>query len=141
MGYLGKLWQKPRGALIDVLPVVLYVAGLFWYGLTPLDRLPGPEFKFADKVWHAAVFAGLAAFGSRALRFGGRESSIANRDAALSSATLGGLLEVFQSFTAYRSADVVDFFADALGAALAYALLTRLALAADAMPPPPRPAE
>lgn len=139
MSLLGKFWQKPRGLLVDVLPVVLYLAVLFWAGLIPLAHLPGPEFKWADKVWHGVAFGGLAALGSRALRHAGRPVRTVNRDAALVATGLGGLLEVLQLFTAYRSADLADFAADALGAGLVYLVLVRLARAADAAPSP-RPA-
>ncbi len=138
--FFGKFWLKPRGVLVDVLLVVLYLAVLFWAGLIPLTHLPGPEFKWADKVWHAVAFGGLAALGSRALRYAGRPAPAANRDAALVATALGGLLEVLQSFTAYRSADLADFVADALGVGLVYLVLVRLALAAE-QAPPPRPAE
>lgn len=127
MAALARAWHKPRGVLVDVVPVLLYLALLFWAGLIPLDHLPGPEFKWADKVWHLVAFGGLAGLGSRALRHYGREALAAARDAALASATLGGLLEVLQSFTAYRAAELADLVADSLGAALAYLLLRRLA--------------
>ena len=48
----------------------------------------------------------------------------------LSSAALGALLEVLQSFTAFRSAELADLIADALGALVAYAVLRRLAAGA-----------
>jgi VanZ family protein len=47
--------------------------------------------------------------------------------AALLSAGLGGLLELLQSLTPYRSADFADLAADVLGAALAYVMLRWLA--------------
>ena len=57
------------------------------------------------------------------------------RDALLTAIALGGLLEILQSFTSYRSAEMADFVADALGAGLAYLLLVRLTQAASAPPP------
>lgn len=106
--------------------MLVYLAVLFWAGLIPLKHLPGPEFKLADKVWHAAAFGGLAVLGSRALRHWKRSSDFANRAAAWLAVALGGVLEILQSFTAYRSADVADFAADALGAGLAYLVLVQL---------------
>jgi VanZ family protein len=123
---LRRFWQKPRGFTLDVLPAVLYCAVLFWAGLIPLKHLPGPEFAFADKVWHAAAFGGLAALICRAFKHWGRAPLLAARDSALLTAALGGLLEVLQSFTAYRSADPLDFLADAFGVALAYAVIRSL---------------
>jgi VanZ family protein len=134
MRALGLAWEKPRGILLDVAPACLYVAVLFWFGLTPLDHLPGPDFALLDKAWHAGAFGGLAGLLARTLRFVGRSPLAAARDASLASIALGGLLEVFQSFTAYRSADLADFVADALGVALAYAVLRGLHAAAQAKP-------
>jgi VanZ family protein len=130
MGALGRAWQKRRGVLLDILPAALYLAILFWAGLIPLKSLPGPDFKFADKVWHALAFGGLAGLLSRALAFFGRPALQAAREAAMVAAALGGLLEVLQSFTAYRSADWADFAADSLGVALAYGVLRALHAAA-----------
>jgi VanZ family protein len=132
MGTLGRAWQKPRGAMLDVAPAVLYFAVLFWAGLIPLKSLPGPDFELADKVWHLMAFGGLAGLLSRALRYFGRPTLLAARDAALVATVLGGLLEILQSFTSYRSADWADFLADSLGTALAYGALRGLHAAAAA---------
>jgi VanZ family protein len=130
MGTLGRAWQKPRGLAFDVLPALLYFALLFWAGLIPLKSLPGPDFELSDKVWHLLAFGGLAGLLSRALTYFGRPALAAARDAALVATALGGLLEVLQSLTAYRSADWADFLADAIGTALAYAVLRGLHAAA-----------
>lgn len=121
--FLAEVWQKPRGLALDVLPAPLYALALFWGGLAPLKSLPGPQFAWVDKVWHLAAFAGLAVLTSRALRHFGRTPPLAARDAVLTAVALGGLLEVFQSFTAYRSADLWDWAADTVGAIVAYAIL------------------
>ena len=130
MGTLGRAWQKPRGLAFDVLPALLYFALLFWAGLIPLKSLPGPDFELSDKVWHLLAFGGLAGLLSRALTYFGRPALAAARDAALVATALGGLLEVLQSLTAYRSADWADFLADSIGTALAYAVLRGLHAAA-----------
>src|SRR5882672_12911401 len=137
MATLGRAWHKPRGVALDVAPAALYLALLFWAGLIPLKSLPGPDFALADKVWHLMAFGGLAGLLSRALRHFGRPSLTAARDAALVATALGGLLEILQSFTAYRSADWADFLADSVGTALAYGALRGLhavATAAEARP-------
>lgn len=134
MAALARAWQKPRGFWVDVAPALLYFAALFWFGLTPLKKLPGPDFALVDKVWHAGAFAGLSVLLSRALVYARRPPPSAARAGAWCSVALGGLLEVLQSFTAYRSADVADFVADGLGAALAYWLLRGLYQAARAEP-------
>ena len=127
MARLVELWRKPRGFWVDVLPALLYLAVLFWFGLTPLTRLPGPDFDFIDKIWHFAAFGGLAALSARALSYIGRPALRADREAAIASAAVGALLELLQSLTAYRSADLGDFVADGLGALVAYLILARLA--------------
>jgi VanZ family protein len=130
MSALGRAWQKPRGILLDVAPAALYLSVLFWAGLIPLKSLPGPDFEFADKVWHAVAFGGLAGLLSRAFVHFGRSGLLAAREASLIAITLGGLLEVLQSFTAYRSADWADLAADTFGVALAYGVLCWLNAAA-----------
>jgi VanZ family protein len=132
MGALARVWQKRRGFWLDVAPALLYVAVLFVAGLMPLRKLPGPDFALADKAWHLLAFAGLALLLARALGHFGLPLARAARDAALASALLGALLEIFQSFTRYRSADLADLLADALGAALAYLTLRVLGANASA---------
>lgn len=126
MSLLRRIWQKRGGFLLDVLPALLYCGVLFWAGLIPLKSLPGPDFEAADKVWHALAFGGLAGLGCRALKYAGRAPLLAARDSALAAIALGGLLELLQSFTTYRSADALDFLADSLGVAVAYAVLRAL---------------
>lgn len=123
MSKLSRAWLRPRGFWLDVLPALLYVGVVFWVGLIPLKSLPGPDFWLVDKVWHLVGTCGLAALVARALGYLGRRPALAARDAGLLAAALGGLLEVLQSFTRYRSADWADFLADSLGAALACAVL------------------
>lgn len=136
-GSLARIWQRRCGFWIDVAPAVLYLGVLFWAGLVPLKQLPGPDFELADKVWHLAAFGGLAALLARALAHFGRAEQLAARDAALISAGLGASLEVLQSLTPYRSAELADLVADALGALLAYFALR--ALASRAAPAPGAP--
>lgn len=131
MGALGRAWQRPRGWLLDVLPPLLYTAVLFYFGLVPLKSLPGPDFDMADKVWHAGAFGGMAGLASRALAYLGRAPRLAARDAALGAVAAGGLLELLQSRTTYRSADWADFLADSLGVLLAYGILRWLYGAAE----------
>lgn len=126
MKLLRRWWQARGGFFIDVLPLLAYLGALFWAGLIPLRSLPGPEFQFADKVWHAIAFGGLVGLLCRGLKHWGRAPLLAARDSLLLSIALGGLLELLQSLTAYRSADWVDWVADAFGAALAYGVLRLL---------------
>jgi len=130
MTWLGRVWQKRRGLALDVAPACLALACMFWLGLTPLKSLPGPDFEFADKVWHFIAFGGLAGLFARAFSYFGHAPLLAAGEATALSVALGGLLEVLQSFTRYRSADFADLLADALGALAAYVVLRALSLAA-----------
>lgn len=127
---LARAWQKPRGLLLDVAPACVCLVALFWMGLVPLDSLPGPDFELKDKAWHLAAFGGLAGLLARAVAHFGRQWLLAARDACLAGAVLGGLLELLQSLTRYRSPDWADFLADSLGAGLAYLVLRAIARAA-----------
>ena len=126
MPELGRAWQQRRGLGLDVAPALVALVMMFWFGLTPLKSLPGPQFELADKVWHLIAFGGLAGLLSRALAHFGREPLRAAREAALLAVLLGGLIEILQSFTRYRSADWADFGADSIGVAVAYAVLRGL---------------
>ncbi len=137
MTALARFWQRRLGFWLDVAPAALYSGALFWFGLIPLKRLPGPDFKMLDKAWHLAAFLGLALLLARALSHYGRPRLLAARDAALISGGLGGFLEILQSFTPYRSADLADLVADVLGALLAYLLLRFLATSATVVPREP----
>ncbi len=131
MAALVELWRKRRGFGVDVVPALLYVAALFWLGLTPLESLPGPEFRFADKVWHFLAFALLALLLARVLGHWGRKLALAGRDGALASAGLGALLEALQSLTTFRSAELADLVADALGSLVAFFVLRWLSAGAS----------
>ena len=130
MTALARAWQQRRGLGLDVAPAVGALGLMFYFGLTPLTSLPGPEFELADKVWHLVAFGGLAGLMSRAATYFGHDAQRAARLASLAAVALGALLEVLQSFTRYRSADWADFLADALGVALAYVVLRGLDVAA-----------
>jgi VanZ family protein len=127
---VAKTWQRRRGWGLDIAPSVVALGAMFWFGLTPLKALPGPQFELVDKVWHLVAFGGLAGLLARAFAHFGSQPAAAARSAAATAVALGGLIEVLQSFTPYRSADWADLAADALGAVLAYAALRGLAAAA-----------
>jgi VanZ family protein len=132
MTALARAWYAPRGVLYDYLPALLYLTALFAFGLMPMKSLPGPNFALADKAWHLLAFAGLAVLLSRVALHLRRPALQAARLGALLSAALGGALELLQSLTRYRAAELADLLADALGAGLAYLALRALAHAAAA---------
>lgn len=131
MNALGRAWQKRRGIGLDLLPALFALGLMFWYGLIPLDHLPGPQFELVDKAWHLVAFGGLAGLLSRAFVYFGRDPLAAAKQASVGAVSLGALLEVLQSFTRYRSADWADLLADTLGVVLAYAVLYGLDSAAN----------
>ncbi|HWO09054.1 MAG TPA: VanZ family protein, partial [Polyangiaceae bacterium] len=111
---------RPSRALtsIDVVVAALYAAAIFVVG-----SLPGAVAiakNVSDKLQHALGFALLAWLWCRALRRlrpGWALPRVSAASAALSVA-LGGALELWQGLLAYRSCDVLDWLADAVGAAI-----------------------
>ena len=86
---------------------------------------PGPQ-QLNDKTLHFIGFGVAAALWCRACRHLWPDAPTrvaALRGFAMSTA-LGALLELWQAFLPYRSAELLDWVADALGAALAALLLT-----------------
>ncbi len=126
---------------MQVVPALLYVFAVFYGGLTPAPHLPGPAFSFKDKVLHAFAFGFMHWVFYRALRFGlpRRTFLFHNGLAFLIVTAAGGLLEILQLLTSYRSAELLDFVADALGAAVAAWVLTRLPRADETCEVPPEP--
>jgi VanZ family protein len=109
----------------DVFPAAAYVGAIFYTGLIRLAKLPELGLVPTDKLLHAVAFGGLALLLVRAGRvllprvsFGRRLSL-----AALGASLLGALLEVCQSFVPYRSAELLDWLADTVGASCAALLL------------------
>lgn len=131
LGTLGRVWQERRGFWLDVLPALLYLVILFGFGMAPLKSLPGPDFALIDKVWHLLAFAAATSLLARVALFLQQAPRRAAGIGALISCLLGALLEGMQSLTRYRSAELADLVADALGALLAYAILIALAKAAE----------
>ncbi|QID19625.1 VanZ family protein [Nitrogeniibacter mangrovi] len=81
-----------------------------------MSLVPVPDglmvFRWQDKVEHALAFTTLGLLGAvaRAGRPGPRAAGLL---------VYGALIEVAQGLTAYRTADVTDWLADAFGVALA----------------------
>jgi hypothetical protein len=113
-------YNDKRGFVRHVLPALLYTVLIFWLGSihtglsVPQDMLP------SDKVNHFAAFGLLAWLVLRALRFEYQQTS-ANRlivGAIAVSSVVGALLEAWQSLFPYRKAELGDWVADTVGAAL-----------------------
>jgi VanZ family protein len=110
-------------------PALAYTAFIFYAGSVDVPPPPfDPPVVEPDKLLHALAFGFLAWLAYRALRFelpalGVRKQAICG---ALVACLVGGLLELYQAALPNRTADIVDFVADALGAFAAAWLLIRL---------------
>jgi VanZ family protein len=100
--------------------VVAYCAGLFWLSSNPSPEEVPDLFPGQDKVVHAVLYAGLAAVVSFWLRRpGGTPSGVVLFWLPIAFACLYGISdEVHQAFVPTRSADIWDWVADTVGAAL-----------------------
>ncbi|HEY3664961.1 MAG TPA: VanZ family protein [Polyangiaceae bacterium] len=118
--------RRPLSFAVHVGPALLYIGAIFYGGLIRMRALPEVGFVPTDKLLHAAAFAGLAFLLLRAAVFG-MPRAAARRQlsfAALGASAVGALLEICQAFVPYRSADVLDWVADTVGAGLAIGVLT-----------------
>ena len=91
-----------------------FLAVLTVLSLMPQAYLPHPAFSIWDKAQHAMGFAALTFLGL--LTFNSKSLQVA---AAM--LTYGGLIEVIQAVSGWRSGDWLDLLADAIGIALAWA--------------------
>lgn len=83
--------------------------------LMPQAYLPAPAFSIWDKAQHAVGFAtltflGLKTFSSKPLQV------------VVAMLIYGGLIEVVQALSGWRTGDWLDLLADAIGIALAWAM-------------------
>jgi VanZ family protein len=94
--------------------LVAYVVGILAAFLMPVPAAAGPAGRF-DKLVHFGLFMGLALL----LVWSASPGRPHRAAVALGTATaLAAVVEVLQAFLPYRSGDVVDFVAGALGAGL-----------------------
>jgi VanZ family protein len=101
-----------------VWPAVLDAALILVIGSLPVAP-PGTE-RFSDKTLHCIAFGILAWLASRAFRhLSPGEPASALVRGFLSSVAVGAGLELWQALLPYRSAELLDFVADAIGALIA----------------------
>jgi VanZ family protein len=108
----GRFWS------FRVWPALLDAALILVLGSLPMAP-PGTQ-RFSDKTLHCVAFGILTWLACRAFRY--LSPAAPGRALALgfaSSVALGGGLELWQSLLPYRSAEFLDFVADALGALIA----------------------
>lgn len=99
--------------------LVIALAILTWASLEPIDRLPVAP-NVSDKVLHLSAYAALGAVAALAQR---RPRVIIT---VLLITVFGLLLEILQGRTGYRTFDLQDLLADAIGAAFGVLLVTAL---------------
>jgi VanZ family protein len=112
-------------ALYWLLPAIAY-AGLIFYLSSQANPLPALSSRFSDKLLHVIEYAAFAVVATWGLSHLVRLARAA-RLAALIGSLYGLSDEFHQRFVPHRSADVADWVADTVGAALG-ALLTWLIL-------------
>jgi VanZ family protein len=116
----------PRGGFfVQVVPALLYVFAVFYGGVT---RPPGaglPVVPHQDKLLHAVAFGFMQLVVVRAVRYEGQKLGFRGQILLAFALTVavGGLLELVQMQTSYRSAELLDFVADAIGAGIVAAVL------------------
>ena len=110
-----------RGFLTQVLPAILYAVALFCLGVSHIALNVPQGFVPQDKLTHFGAFGLLVWLAYRAFRFELGTAAVGQLvwlSIAASSST-GALLEIWQSFFPYRSAEFADWVADTLGAMVA----------------------
>lgn len=108
-----------RRAAWAFVPALAYAAIIFALSAQsdPLPFLP-PEIFLQDKLLHAAEYAVLGGLLVPALRAVGLRPRVALLAAVVIASAFGASDEFHQSFVPGRSADVADWVADTLGAAV-----------------------
>jgi VanZ family protein len=121
--------EPPRGertarpsALLYVLPAALYIAYIFVMGTAKNAETP---MDVSDKTAHFIAFGLMVPLLMRALRYFIPTAPRARLllVAVGMSSLAGALLEFWQSFLPYRSAELLDWVADTTGAVLALVLV------------------
>lgn len=109
------------GWTVHLLPAAIAVVAVLSLGTMRPNSLLVPEFDWSDKVGHLLAFGFIQITHARAAEFiwDPERSRRLVWGAAASATILGGLLEVWQAFLPYRTAEFLDLVADALGAVLA----------------------
>jgi len=116
---------RPAGPLVSALPALLYAVFLYFLSdrALPPDLLP--RFAGADKLAHAAAYAGFGALLLLPLRKLAIPGGAAVLAAAALASAYGAADEWHQSHVPGRDADPIDWLADTGGGALGAAGLGR----------------
>lgn len=120
-----------QGFALYVLPLLAYCCALFYVSSLPQPPMPDLGFDWGDKLAHAGAFFLMALFAYRAAGWIFPEKGLGRTIViGICFASLYGATdEVHQYFVPERSADILDWIADTIGAILsapALLLLHRL---------------
>jgi VanZ family protein len=110
--------SRLRGFLVHVLPALVYVVMIFYGGSLRASQMP--PVKVSDKLVHLIAFGILQLLAYRAVRFEQPRKSrqVHLVTSALATSAIGAALEIYQLFIKYRSAELLDWLADTVGAVL-----------------------
>jgi len=112
------------GFFLHVMPAILYVVAIFYAG--SVGNPPVPRvFASADKLLHALAFLGMQCAIWRAVRWQWPSAGLIRQltIALILTCLFGALLEVWQAALPHRTAELADWFADALGGVFGAGLL------------------
>lgn len=109
------------GFFLNVMPALLYVVAVFYGGSVAQPPMPDVRIMPADKLMHCLGFAGMQITMVRALRYELPRLSYKQHlwVALIACSALGAALELFQAMLPARTADLVDWVADTVGAGTA----------------------
>ena len=113
------------GFFLQVSPAIVYIGMIFYAGSMATGPLPELQFVAKDKALHLVAFLGMQVTLFRAVRWG-TFGMPARRQLLLALAltsAVGALLEGWQALLPHRTAELADWIADSLGAALGALLL------------------
>lgn len=104
-----------------VLPLIAYCAMIYYVSSLPSPPTPDLGFDWGDKVVHAGAFGLMGVLAVRAARWFAEGKTLARwiTVGLLFCCIYAGLDEVHQSYVPGRDADVMDWVADIVGAAVA----------------------
>lgn len=97
------------------------VIAILYLSLTTGEGLPRlPLFPNADKLVHFVMYACLAGVMTCDMRRAGKALLLTGLAAVIGATAYGGLLELIQPYFPPRTCDLLDFIADAAGAAFGF---------------------
>jgi VanZ family protein len=126
--------RRERGFFISVMPALVYVVAIFYGGSVPGPKIPGPSFTSQDKLLHVVGFGVLQIAMLRAVRYFNPSASLPKvlLIAFALSALVGGALELWQMHIPNRSAELLDWIADLVGAGLVALAIAKLSRQSEA---------